>query len=170
MSYMFLNCKSLLSVDISKWNMNKVKYLYCMFLGYSSLYNISDISKLDTKKIQNMDLIFYNCKKLNNIPDIFNFSKYNKITITITYNIDKQNKIRIFGKEFFENNKKNAILLINDKFCELKEFHIDKKNEKFNIILIEKQFISNMSFMFSIVVLCHIYLIYQNGILIILMI
>ena len=49
MSYLFLNCKSLLSVDISKWNMNNVKYL---FLGCSSLYNISDLSKFDTKKFK----------------------------------------------------------------------------------------------------------------------
>ena len=40
MSYMFLNCKSLLSIDISKWNMNNIKYFYCMFFGCSSIYNI----------------------------------------------------------------------------------------------------------------------------------
>ena len=64
MSYMFLNCKSLLSVDVSKWNMNNIKYFYCMFFGCSSLYNISNISKFDIKNNKNIDLIFHGCKIL----------------------------------------------------------------------------------------------------------
>ena len=43
MSYMFLNCSLLLSVDLSTFNMDNVKYLNYMFLGCSSLSNISDI-------------------------------------------------------------------------------------------------------------------------------
>ena len=160
MSYMFLNCKSLLSLDISKWNMNNIKYLYCMFLGCSSLHTISDISKFNIKNNKNTDLMFYDCKQLNNIPDILKLSKCNIKNIgniklnkmPIIYDNKKGNKdnkrVRIFGEEFVKNNKENVILLIDDNYCELEQFHIDKKNEKINIILIEKEYIKDISYMF----------------------
>ena len=52
MSFMFYNCKSLLSVDMSKWNINKVKNLDCIFLGCSSLYILSDYIKMGYKKCE----------------------------------------------------------------------------------------------------------------------
>ena len=123
---MFFNCISLLLMDISAFNIDNVKYLNYMLLGCSSLSNISDIYKLNIKNNKNRDLIFYGCEKLNNIPE--KLKLYNKKEI-IYYNGEKE-EIRIFGKESVENNKENIILLINDNFSELKEFHIDEKKKR----------------------------------------
>ena len=54
--------------------------------------------------------------------------------ITIKYKIGKEDKIRIFGDYFVENNKSNFQMIINDKNYELDSFY-KIKNEKENDIL-----------------------------------
>ena len=70
MSYMFYDCISLLSIDMSKWNINIINYFDYMFLGCSSLNNISDFSKWDKTNINSMNSLFYECTKLKHIPNI----------------------------------------------------------------------------------------------------
>ena len=82
MSFMFYNCNSLLSVDMSKWNINKVKNFDYMFQGCSSLTNLSNISKWDTSNINNMNSMFEDCKKLK--TDTTKWNTKNK-QITIIY-------------------------------------------------------------------------------------
>ena len=85
---------------------NNIKYLYCMFLGCSSLHNISDIYKFDINN-NNMDLIFNGCEKLKNIPDRLKLLKFNiknieKLKLNkmkIIYDNKENNIIRIFGKD-----------------------------------------------------------------------
>ena len=64
--------------------------------------------------------------------------KINKVTTAnepiIKYKIGKEDKIRIFGDEFVENNKDNFQMIINDKNYELDSFY-KLKNEKENEIL-----------------------------------
>ena len=119
MSFMFLYCKSLLSVDMSKWNINKIKNLDYMFFGCSSLNNLSDISKWDTININSMNSMFMECERLKPLPDISKWNTKNiikKNIMTIIYdNKYKEEKIRIFGEEFVKNNKDKCILLIKNE-------------------------------------------------------
>ena len=71
--------------------------------------------------------------------------------IKIIYKTTNEDKIRIFGDVFVENNFNNCFLMINgkkEKLCT----HIDTKDikdERFNIELIEEKIISDMSHMFN---------------------
>ena len=72
----------------------------------------------------------------------------------IQYKIDKNEKrIKIFGKEFIENNKNNFELIYNEEKLELSEF-LDLKNDSkdkktIEILLRNKNEITNMSMMFA---------------------
>jgi len=71
--------------------------------------------------------------------------------VEIFYKYDKNvNKIKFFGEIFVENNKQNCILIINDKILELCEYYEieENKNKNIKIILIEKNEIVDMSYMF----------------------
>ena len=75
MSYMFYDCKSLISVkDILKWNVNNVIDMSYMFYNCESLISIPDISNWNTNNIINLNYMFYNCRSLKSLPDI---SKWN---------------------------------------------------------------------------------------------
>jgi len=81
--------------------------------------------------------IKYAIKELNNKYNNENKNEYNKATtneIIINYKIGKEDKIRIFGDEFVENNKGNFQMIIKDKNYELNSFY-NIKNEKENEIL-----------------------------------
>ena len=64
----------------------------------------------------------------------------------------KDNKMKIFGKKFVENNKDKCLLIINGKEAELKEFYTlkknDLKNNELEIKLKITKTITDMSFMF----------------------
>ena len=94
MSYMFSKCKSLLSLDISKWKTSNVENMSFMFTHMSTLPNeisnintskvvyisflffkckvvtLPDISKWETSKVQKMNNIFDHCESLETLPDI----------------------------------------------------------------------------------------------------
>ena len=75
--------------------------------------------------------------------------KIEKITKEICYNNDSDNEVRIFGKEFVDNNKENCKIFYKDKFIELTEFlKFDKKGENI-ITLIEEKTIKNYCNMFD---------------------
>ena len=67
MSFMFFDCLSLLSVDMSKWNINSVKNLDFIFVGCPSLNNISDISKWDTTNIISKNYMFLGSQQLKSL-------------------------------------------------------------------------------------------------------
>ena len=75
-----------------------------------------------------------------------------KNEIRIKYKIGNDEKIRIFGDKFVENNKDNYRMIINDNIYELNPFY-NLKNEKENEILeLELRQIkdaTNISYMFS---------------------
>ena len=70
--------------------------------------------------------------------------------MTIIYNINNQNRIKIFGKYFVENNKNNCNLIINSIKQELTDYiEIKEKEQKhLEIKLIESNIITNMYAMF----------------------
>ena len=73
--------------------------------------------------------------------------------ITIIYNIEQENKIKLFGKQFIENNKNNCKIIIDNKEQEIVEFlainENMKKKESLEIKLKEIKPITNMSYMFG---------------------
>ena len=81
-SYMFSKCKSLLSIDISKWNTSNVKYMSYMFSHNKRLP--SEIANFNTINVLNMSHLFYKCTKLETLPDI---SKWNTSNVTTMSNM-----------------------------------------------------------------------------------
>ena len=73
--------------------------------------------------------------------------------IILEYKIDnKEEKLRIFGDKFVENNKENCVLNIKDKEYDLSSyFDLDKFSgeDEFIIKLKIKNIITNPSFMFK---------------------
>ena len=118
------------------------------------------------KKINNE----YNIKnKIINIIDIYN--KMNEINIIykINYIIIDDEREKIFGAEFVKNNKNNCEIIYEDKEYELNEyFNISEfKNYELKIKLRGINNIINMSCIFYECSLhYYLYLIFQNGILI----
>ena len=126
MSYMFYDCLSLISVDMSKWNKNKIKNLDYMFLGCQSLYNLSGISKWDTTNVISMNRMFLGCNQLEHFPNVFKRNIKNEIKkneILLIYNIRNVKIVRIFGEEFVKNNEDNCKLIIKDQLYKIREFY-----------------------------------------------
>ena len=81
MSYMFNNCKNLVSVDFSKYNTKNVTSMEAMF-QLCPLDELHDsILSFDTTNLLNIRAMFCKCIKINKIPDLSNnfFSKNNLI-------------------------------------------------------------------------------------------
>ena len=120
--------------------------------NYENIKNI-----LDFKPKELMSDINYFLKEKNKLKNLINLweTKKNKIKkeINIIYKITKNDKnIKLFGKEFVENNKENCYLLINNKKCQICEiYNLDTKENKGNLIikLIENKNIRDMSSMFD---------------------
>ena len=71
MSYMFYNCSSLTSIDLSHFDTHNVKNMDYLF-GYSKLSSI-DVSSFDTENVENMEGLFYICSNLTSL-DLRNFN------------------------------------------------------------------------------------------------
>jgi len=117
--------------------------------GENTYENLNSILHLNLKKF-NKDLIniFENIEiKYNNL---FEIEKKQK-EIILLYQNSKNTKIKIFDKKFILNNKNKCKIFMNEKEIELTEYcEIDPKLLNKNIIIrfIEKQTISDMSYMF----------------------
>ena len=81
MSYMFNNCKNLVSVDFSNWNTSNITSMEAMF-QLCSLEDFNQISNFNTKNLENIRAMFCKCINMKSIPDF-----------TKLFN-DKDNKLR----------------------------------------------------------------------------
>jgi len=130
--------------------------------NYQTLENINQLVNNNNEilkiisNINNMSNIkeqLYNTINLyNNLNNISSTNLLNKMTII--YDVDNnKDEIKIFGKNFVENNKNNCYLLINNKkheLCESVKLNKNHINEKtLEISLEETEKITNMSYMFS---------------------
>ena len=70
MSYMFANCSSLTSLDVSRFDTSKVIDISYMFNSCIKLTSI-DLSGFDTSKVINMRDIFSNCENLEQLKGNF---------------------------------------------------------------------------------------------------
>ena len=73
MHWMFYNCTSLKSIDLSNLDTSKVQEMYNMFCFCSSLEYINLSLKFDTSSVTNMKQMFGDYKKLKSI-DLYNFN------------------------------------------------------------------------------------------------
>jgi len=69
--------------------------------------------------------------------------------MTIIYNNNKDNKIKLFDKDFINNNKDKCYIIIDNKKTELKEYIENIKQDKIEIKLYETDTITDMSYMFN---------------------
>ena len=124
-------------------------------VNYEILYNINNI--YNNNLIDDIDYIInenYNnkFKKIFGMHEQMLSKDINKLKIY--YKINKnEKKIKIFGKEFVENNKEKCKLFIEGKEYELMEY-LDIKNikeikDKLEITLVGIRNITNASYMFS---------------------
>ena len=72
MNFMFSNCYSLISLDLSNFNTQNVIYMDYMFYECNSLQSL-DLSNFNTQNVINMNHMFYNC---NTIKSLY-LSKFN---------------------------------------------------------------------------------------------
>ena len=126
-----------------------------MFYNCYSLLSFPDLSNwINNYNIENMLIFGFSFSK--SFINYFNssFGKKYKKRIIIEYIIDeKDEKIKLFGSEFVENNKEKCILIINENIYKLSEYinrkEIKIKDKKFRIELIEIFNVNNMSYMFN---------------------
>jgi surface protein len=71
-SFLFYNCKNLISIDLSNFNTNFVEDMKFMFGNCISLTEL-DLSNFNTKNVINMGRMFINCSSLNYL-DITKFN------------------------------------------------------------------------------------------------
>ena len=82
MTYMFYNCSSLSSLDVSNFNTERATNMFGMFCNCSNLTAL-DVTKFDTRFVTNMRSMFNSCKKLTTL-DLRNF---NTSKVTTMYNM-----------------------------------------------------------------------------------
>ena len=75
MDGMFQNCKSLTTLDLSRFDTKNVTDMRGMFYACSALTTL-DLSRFDTKNVTNISHIFYGCRALTTL-DISNFNTQN---------------------------------------------------------------------------------------------
>jgi surface protein len=84
---MFIGCRNLVSVDVSKWNSSNVTSCYRMFSGCTSLVNL-DLSTLNTSNVNSLGEMFVNCTSLTNLNIVPNETNgtwnTSKVTSTIS--------------------------------------------------------------------------------------
>ena len=80
MSYIFFNCSSLKSIDLSSFNTNHVNNMSSMFDGCSSLESI-DLSSFNTSNVIDMSYMFNYCISLKSLDlSSFNTSNVNNMS------------------------------------------------------------------------------------------
>ena len=72
MAYMFYNCQSLSSLNLSNINTANVKNMEHMFYYCQSLSSLN-LSNINTANVEDMAYMFYNCNKLSSL-DLTNFN------------------------------------------------------------------------------------------------
>lgn len=87
----FFNCRSLTSIDVSKWVTSKVTTMYKMFNNCSSLTSL-DVSNFDTSKVTDMSGMFESLDSLQSL-NISNFDTRKVINIEGSYGFISSNSL-----------------------------------------------------------------------------
>ena len=81
-SFLFYNCKNLISIDLSNFNTSYVEDMKWMFANCTNLTEL-DLSNFNTKNVINMGRMFFNCPLLNNLD----ISKFNTKNVKYMYSM-----------------------------------------------------------------------------------
>ena len=138
--------------EIRKINIEKIKF---KLISYNHISNLNKIQKeLPITKHYKIERLKY-IKNMNMYKFIkYLFNKCHEIQKMI-YKISDEDKIKIFGEEFVGNNGNKCLIIYRDKIFPLQTYFLikdidkeDKDNKKFEIILLELEEISDISYMF----------------------
>ena len=77
MSFMFYDCSSLTSLDLSRFNTSNVRSMSGMFYGRNNLTSL-DLSSFNTSNVRSMSVMFYGCNNLTSL----NLSSFNTANVT----------------------------------------------------------------------------------------
>ena len=78
MSRMFYGCTRLKSIgDLSNWDVSNVKCMNYMFYDCPQLTSVGDLSKWDVSNVTGMSFMFYKCKQLKSVGDLSNWNVSN---------------------------------------------------------------------------------------------
>jgi surface protein len=83
---MFNGCKSLTSLDLSKWNTSNVTNMEFMFNQCSGLTSVGDLSKWDTNNVTNMQIMFSECYGLTSVGDLSKWDTSNVTNMRAMFN------------------------------------------------------------------------------------
>ena len=85
MSYMFNNCKNLVSVDSKKWDTTNVKSMEALF-QLCSFQQAPDISFWKTQNLTSMRAMFTKCINLKGMPDMTKWNTQNVKDMSLLFN------------------------------------------------------------------------------------
>ena len=136
MSFMFAHCSSLTSLELSNYNTNKVTNMEYMFNNCSSLTSLN-LSSFNTNNVTNMNSMFSNCSSLTSL-DLSNFNTNNVIYMNgMFYNCRSLTSLNL--SNFNSNNVTNMNQMFSDcsslKSLKISNFNTNK--------------VRDMSFMFN---------------------
>ena len=136
--------------NIENYNPNSINYNKLQNINYIKNSKEEETYKDFIKDYENIESD-NNYKEF--IPRILNlYNEFNRNEIDLVYYIPKENnKIRIFGKSFVENNKDLCKIIYENKEFNLNEYyHYDYKNIKNNLLKIKLKGINNVTNLHSI--------------------
>ena len=134
-NYLFCDCESLIKIDLSNFNTQKVSNMEGMFYGCKSLTTI-DLSNFNTQNVKDMSDMFYGCKSLVNI-NLSNFDTQNVIDMSWMF----YGCISLTNVDLSNFNTKNVIYM-NSMFSECKSI------SNINLSNFNTEKVINMSEMF----------------------
>ena len=97
MEWMFRNCISLASIDLSGFNISNVGFIGGLFYGCSSLTNL-DLSSFNTSNVYSMSHMFTGCSNLASLTFSSSFTTYEYVTNqNVFLNCGKLNTVTFTG-------------------------------------------------------------------------
>lgn len=86
LNYMFYDCSSLTSVDLSSWDVSNVETLNNMFQGCINLQTIVGLENWVTPNLKYISMMFQNCQSLTSVDlSSFNTSKVESFSSLFSY-------------------------------------------------------------------------------------
>ena len=73
-------------IDISDWDVSKVKLTSRMFYGCTRLKSIGDLSNWNVSNVEDMSAMFYDCINLKSVGDLSNWDVSNVKNMCYTFN------------------------------------------------------------------------------------
>ena len=134
LNYMFYDCKSLTSIDLSNFNFDNVTDMSNMFRYCRSLTSIN-FSNINTEKVTNMSYMFHYCASIKNL-DISNFNTNKVVNMKFMFgNCSCLNELKLsnFNTKNVNNMRGMFNLCIKLKNLDLSNFDTQNVTDMFNM-------------------------------------